>query len=80
MPTVLRRDGFEFRIHTDDHEPSHVHVFKAEGEVVINLGDATTKPFVRENARMSVKDERRALRLATEQQNYLLERWRKIHG
>jgi hypothetical protein len=34
MATVLRRDGFDFRIYTKDHEPGHVHIVKA-GEVVI---------------------------------------------
>jgi hypothetical protein len=34
MATVLRRDGFDFRIYTKDHEPGHVHIVQA-GEVVI---------------------------------------------
>jgi hypothetical protein len=35
-------------IYMDDHEPSHVHVFNAEGEVVIDLGTETVDPSIRE--------------------------------
>jgi hypothetical protein len=40
MPTVLRKDGFEFMIYTDDHEPAHVHVFKGEGKAKIIISTA----------------------------------------
>lgn len=80
MPTVLRQDGFEFRIHTDDHEPAHVHIFKVGGEVIVNLGDQTTPVSVRENFGMPKKEERKALVIAGDNQEYLLERWGGIHG
>lgn len=35
MPTVLRKDGFNFVIYPDDHEPMHMHVKQAGKEVVI---------------------------------------------
>lgn len=53
MPTVLRESGFNFRIYTDDHEPSHVHVIKAGKEAVITLGSETIRPIVRENYGMN---------------------------
>ena len=53
-------------IYNDDHLPMHVHVFKAEGEVIINLGDATTPPWVRRNINMKVRTERRALEIVGE--------------
>lgn len=34
MPTVLQQDGFSVMIYTRDHMPRHVHVFRAESEVV----------------------------------------------
>lgn len=80
MPTMLRQDGFQFRIYTDDHEPMHVHVFKAGEELIINLGDERTPVSVRENLGMSRKDERKALVIAGDNQEYLIERWREIHG
>jgi hypothetical protein len=37
--------------------PMHVHVFKAEGEVIINLGDAITPPWVGRNIKMKGRTE-----------------------
>jgi hypothetical protein len=67
-------------IYTHEHEPAHVHVFNADGEATISLGDENTPPSVRDNVRMRKKDEREALELVTENQEYLLEEWRQIHG
>ncbi len=78
MPTVLRKGGFNFVIYHDDHEPSHAHVKKAGKEVVINLGDAQTAPYMRENKGMSKQDVRKALRFAYEHQDYLIAAWEEI--
>ena len=80
MPTVLRRDGFVVRIYTDDHAPAHAHVIQAEHEVIINLGDADTKPWVRDNRGMRRQAMREALKIVAEQQDDLLQAWRRIHG
>ena len=80
MPTVLRKDGFNFVIYPDDHEPMHTHVKKAGKEVVINLGDEETKPYERDNKGMNLKNRRRALQIAAERQDYLIEKWREIQG
>ena len=74
MPTVLRKDVFNFVIYPDDHEPMHTHVKKAGKEVVINLGDENSKPYERENKGMSRKNRRKTLRLAAEHQDYLIEK------
>lgn len=80
MPTIYRKDGFEILIYTNDHTPSHVHVFKAEGEVVINLGNENTPPQIRDNIYMNKKDERKALLIVAENQELFLAHWRRIHG
>lgn len=80
MPTVLRQDGFDVMIFTHDHSPAHVHVFKAEGEVIIVLGDEKTRLQTRENNRMSLKDEKRAIAIVADNQSMLLQEWKKIHG
>ncbi|MGH9837636.1 MAG: DUF4160 domain-containing protein [Blastocatellia bacterium] len=67
-------------IYVQDHEPKHTHVKKAGREAVINLGDETTKPWVRENKGMNERNRRRALQIAGEYQHYLIEKWREIHG
>ena len=79
MPTVLRRNGFDFRIYNNDHEPMHTHVWKAGREVVVNLGSVDTKPYVRENRGMRKTDERRALRIAAFYQGFLIGEWIRIN-
>lgn len=80
MPTVLRERGFEVRIYLNDHPPPHVHVFRAAGEVVINLGEGQMPPQVRENLSMSRADERRALELVAIHHDELVSAWRRYHG
>ena len=80
MPTVLRKNGFQVIIWTNDHEPMHVHVFKAEGELVINLGNGKAEISIRENYGMRNTDLRRALSLISRNHDLLLEKWREIHG
>ena len=67
-------------IYLNDHTPAHVHVFKAEAEVIINLGNQAIPPYVRENIGMSRRDERAALVIVGEQQAVFWEEWRRIHG
>ncbi|MCY7345362.1 MAG: DUF4160 domain-containing protein [Pyrinomonadaceae bacterium] len=78
MPTVIRKKGFQVIIWTDDHPPMHVHVFKAEAELIVNLGDR--QAAVRDNYAMKRTDVRQALRLIDENRNLLTEKWREIHG
>jgi hypothetical protein len=80
MATVLRQDGFEVVIYNRDHPPIHVHVFKAGAETVINLGDAATKPVIRDNYRMRRSDRRKALRIVSESQEFLIEEWERINS
>jgi hypothetical protein len=80
MATVLRESGFNCRIYSDDHEPPHVHVVKAGVEVVIDLGDDDTSPSIRETKGMRVADVNKAIRIVTDNQQYLREKWSEIHG
>jgi hypothetical protein len=76
MPTVLRQDGFEFVIYPNDHTPMHVHVFKGDGEAKINLSPVT----IIAAWGMGKSDARKAKRITVENQDYLIEKWREIHG
>lgn len=80
MPTVLRKDGFDVMIHTDDHEPAHVHVRKAGELLKMGLGGEAEAPSIRENVSMKRQEARRAVRLVEDNQAMLLEKWRDIHG
>lgn len=80
MPTILRKDGFEIMIYTDDHEPEHVHIHKAGKELIVNLGGEKTPISIREVIGMSKKDTRKAVSIVHNHQDYLLQRWSEIHG
>ena len=80
VPTVFRQAGYRIMIYGDDHPPMHVHVFKAGGEVIINLGDEHTPPAVRKNTAVKRTDERRALEIVGDNQDRLIQEWRRKHG
>ncbi len=80
MPTIYRTAGFRFVIWPDDHSPPHVHVFRAEYELVINLGGADRLPFVRDNYGMRTRDENAALLIVALNNERFLERWNEING
>lgn len=80
MPTVLRLDGFEFRIFPADHEPAHVHVIYAGVEAKVALGDEDTAPSSLDAKRMPTPDVRRAIKIVAEHQGALLVAWRHYHG
>lgn len=74
MPTVLRLAGFSVMIFVHDHEPIHVHVRKAGGEIVINVRDIS----VRDAWHMSGRDARRAQAIVAENQEFLIAEWKRI--
>ncbi|MBW4440712.1 MAG: DUF4160 domain-containing protein [Plectolyngbya sp. WJT66-NPBG17] len=80
MPTLLRQDGFEIRIYFDDHDPPHIHAFKAGGQAKIALGSLDVSPSLMLVQGMSAKDARKAIELVTENQIELLEKWEEFHG
>jgi hypothetical protein len=82
VPTVLRVGRFRVVIFLPprEHEPPHVHVRTADGEVVIRLASADGPQTVRAVARMRAADVVTAFRIVEEHTEYLLDRWREYHG
>jgi hypothetical protein len=81
MPTVLRQNGFKVFIYTNDHEPAHVHVMKDRGEAKIQIVDLEEGPsFVSVSPGMKDKDAYRAFEIVVENQEKLLDEWKKYHG
>lgn len=76
MPTIVRQDGFRIMIFPNDHLPPHVHVFKSDAEVKIELVEP--KVFNVEG-KIGNKDLAKALCLVIEHQVDLLEKWKEIH-
>ncbi len=63
----------------NDHDPPHVHVFKAGGQAKIELGRLEVAPRLILVQGMSLKDAKAAILLVTEHQTDLLEKWEKYY-
>lgn len=79
MITVLRAQGLQVAIYSDDHDPPHVHVY-CGGKAKIMLVGTNGKPMLVKASGMTRSDIRKAVRLVTEHQIRLLEVWSEIHG
>ena len=78
MVTVMREGGFRIVIYKDDHPPAHVHVI-GDGQIIVRLiGEHGQPELIREWGSTNA-DVRKAMRIVTEQQPYLLMRWNEIH-
>jgi hypothetical protein len=80
MSTILNKDGFRVCIYPNDHNPAHVHVFKAGGETRIKIGSQGEAPKWITIHSMSDKDAIKALELVAENQADLLKKWQEYHG
>ena len=79
MVVIHREAGLRFVIFVNDHEPSHVHVFR-DGEAKIDLGSARGEPRLISFVGLSDLDLRRAMRIVSERRLEFLARWKAIHG
>ena len=77
MPTLIREEGFEVRIYTLDHPPSHVHVAKAGAIVKIDLSSHYAIEIV---GAISDRDVKRAERLVARHARFLILEWEKLHA
>lgn len=82
MPTVLRVGGFQVIIFLPprEHQPPHVHVRNADGEVVIVLARPGHPQSIRDAVGMRTRDVVTAFRIVEEYTQYLSHRWREYHG
>lgn len=81
MPTVLRSRGLEVRLYPPpgEHGPPHVHVWCANGVVVVRLAGEIPQ-VIQCRGNVGRSDIARVLALVKEHNVYLLRRWREIHG
>lgn len=77
MVTVLyrQRHGYDVRIYTKDHPPSHAHVWKGDKNLRIDL----TTFEISENRGYNVREIRQIRKLVADNQELLLEVWSDIH-
>ncbi|MGH8275170.1 MAG: DUF4160 domain-containing protein [Steroidobacteraceae bacterium] len=64
----------------NDHPPPHVHVFSADAEATIELGEPGGYPRLVENRRMGRGNVKKALQAVLEHRAMLQRRWSEIHG
>ncbi len=79
MPTVLRTNGHRFMIFTDDHEPAHVHVFRAGNVAVFVLHCPDGPPELREQKGFRLREAHRIQKMLEAHIDYLCEEWKRIH-
>lgn len=66
-------------IHPGDHEPPHVHIFKAGAELIVNLGIDGGEPQIRDVYRMRNRDIAIAFAVTRSNNDLFLAHWRKIY-
>jgi hypothetical protein len=71
VPTVLKIDGFRFFFFSDEHEPSHIHIEKADCYARIEI--MTLK--VTDGYQCKGKDLKKILSLVKENQSMLQGAW-----
>lgn len=76
MPTLVRQNGFQVMIHTDDHRPAHVHCYRDGRLVAVRLSDLSVVKL-RRASRRDISD---ALQIVAEHHDRLAQAWREIHG
>jgi hypothetical protein len=79
VPTVLRLEGFAFRVYLDDHPPAHVHGWKGEGWVSIRLPEKGENARPIRSVRMKDADVSRAVHLVETNAEILWNGWRRYH-
>jgi hypothetical protein len=79
VPTIHRQHGLRFAIHTDDHEPAHVHVL-GDGELKIVIRGDEGLPLLIYAVGMKATDRQRAMDVLLERQDEFQTRWDEIQG
>lgn len=72
MPTVFTKDGFRFFFYSNDHTPIHVHVRMGSGEAVFEVEGEVV---LRESVGLKIKELAKAEALASEHQEFIIQKW-----
>jgi hypothetical protein len=80
MLTILRFRGLRVMIYSYDHRPPHVHVIGPGAEARIALGEEGGRPWVITNDGLSRRHVVEALAEIERNRDFLIQRWREIHG
>ena len=72
MPKIFEKNGFQFFLYTNEHEPVHVHVRYAGGEAVFVIGRSVR---LRSSQGLKVQELARAEKLAEENKPLIVLKW-----
>jgi len=72
MPTIFEQDGYRFFFYSNEHEPIHVHVRRGGGEAIFEMEEQIE---LRESQSMKMNELRKALKLARENRELIVEKW-----
>jgi hypothetical protein len=78
MPTIQRIKNLIIKIHTQDHEPPHVHIIApdfSQVKVVIGTGEITKRL-----GSLNKAAEALAVKWVEENRGFLLEEWKRLVG
>ncbi|MEA3330323.1 MAG: DUF4160 domain-containing protein [Campylobacterota bacterium] len=71
MPTILKIDGYRFFFFSDEHNPEHIHIEKADSYARIEIGSLK----VTDSYNLNSKELKKLLRLVEENKNKLQGAW-----
>ena len=80
MATIHRFHEFRFVIHSNDHDPAHVHLISGDGHAKVQLFGTDGVPQVVRASGISQHKLRRLMKEVLENREEFLERWEEIHG
>ena len=75
MPKVLESNGYKVFIYTHDHLPRHVHVWRGEVEIIINID---TLEIIWISPRARPRMIKQAWELVADNQEFLQGEWERI--
>ncbi len=77
MPTILRANGFEIRIFTNDHKPAHVHGYKAGDDAKMEIAGSAPVLVTTTMSKRATVD---LLGIVVGNLPYLQAEWKRLHG
>lgn len=82
MLIALRHNGFRVVLFPSsrEHGPPQVHVWKAGGEVIMELSLGSRIQKIRDVANMRPSDVAKAFRIVEDNSDFLHRYWSKYHG
>lgn len=80
MATIHRLLEFRFVIHSNDHDPAHVHLISGDGHAKVQLFGTNGEPEVERISGIRQHRLRRLVKEVLENREEFLKRWEEIHG